>query len=268
MPASQVASPGEMVFAQFNKLDTTGAALVGTTDAIVVPGCEIEKIDFSYESDTVARQSDGCQSLPSYIIPRGSEIDVTFGSSMPFDLYTMLGGYTSLVLTTSQIGVAEPPVGSVLTCVPGLGAAASAFSIILWRKAYKCSTAVGLYVDVFPNVGLKERPARQAYNRTTPLGTSLWKFLYTNPLSGFAHGPGNILPATLGVTGHPSFAFIQSEDVAVAPVTSKYKFPGSALVANAGCSDCGLFPVGYLSSVHAVGGASNTGDVGGDDAYA
>lgn len=267
MPTSVLASPGELLFAQFNRLSTTGAALTTATDAIVLPGCEIEKIDFSYENDTIARQSDGCQSLPSYVIPRGAEMDITFGSSFPFDMETLLAGATSLVISTNQIGAGEAPIGSFLQCVPGLGSAASAFSVILWRKAYSCSVAIGLYVDVFPNVSVKERPARQPYNRTTPLGTRQYKFLYTPPLSGFTQGPGSILPATIPTTGLPSYSFLQSQDTAYVPVTSKLKFPGSSLTTNAGCSNCGAFPVGFLSSVHAVGGASNIAAVGGNTAY-
>lgn len=262
MPTSLQASPGRALFFQVNRNDTDGTPLTTTGDVLVMPGCAIEGITWNYETETINRQSDGCQSIAGYEVVRGAEMQITFGSIVPFDWEDMLGIGVSQLSGVAQVGYAETAIGSQILCPPGIGTSAG-LTLILWREALICSAAVGIWVDVFTNVAVKSRPPRGQFQRTNPLGTRQFTFTYTSN-SAFDRGPGEILPADFD-TGYPSYSFVQSENTDVAPATSKYKFPGSTL--NDGCLECGTMPAGFLSGVHAVGGASNTGTPGGNASY-
>jgi hypothetical protein len=251
-----------LICVQLNKLDTDGSALSGSTDAVVLQGSDFEELTRQLNIETRARQSDGSTVIDEKQIVLGGFLNATLGAKRTFDFAAMLGSASSLTVGGDQVGVTDSGFGAAADCL--CGGAGNAFSLVRWHQAIACGGCVGLWVEVYPKITVRAVPVEDRHSRTNPLSQEAWQFSYFAPGSNFGFGPGDILPSTMPASS-PRAMFIQSGDEAVSPVP--LKFPGSTLVDAAGCFTCGTIPAGYLSSPHAVGGASNTGEVGGNDAY-
>lgn len=264
MPTSLAVSRGRLLMGQIQALTATGAADTATGKVVVIPGSAIEDATRTLDSETRARATQGAASIPETNYVVGGFVNLKMGALEIFDLDVLLAGAVSLVSGVNQIGKADPQFGSAIDYI--CGTAGSGFSLIRWHEAISCGTCVGVWVEVLPRITVRSRPTDDNYSTGSPLGTSEWKFNYSAGATLYAQGPGNILPSGTP-TGRNRYTFIQSPDTAVSPIV--LKFPGATIISNGGFS-CGLMPAGFLSGVHAVGGASNVGAgvIGANAAYA
>lgn len=278
MPTSLGVARGELLFAQINKLDANGVALVTATDSIVFAGNAIEEMARSFDVETVQRQADGATTIAESQTIKGGWLDVTFGSDEQFDLDVMLGNATSLLNAGASFGMQDNAFGSSQNCPCGVGST-TGFAFTRWHKAYQCDSCVGLWVEVYPKVVVNQQPTEDQYRRTAPLRTKKWRFQYLGN-TGFARGPGKILPGTAltpastanasgsGVTaGLPRYTFVQSSNSAVSPLGLKFPYAAAGAGGVAGCQTCGTVADGLLSSTNAVGGTGNDGNTAGLNGY-
>lgn len=243
------------MFLQVNRLSGAGAALTGTSDAIVFSGDCVNQITDEDLTATDALQDDGCVVIPERIRRTGQRLTITTGSKVDVDFLTLLGQGAALISTGQQIGWQEIVAGGTRCVCAGSGA--TPVSIVAFYEAWQCASCVGVVARAWPSVSLTRTGSRQT-QRGTVLSTYQYQGQYT-PNGGWGRGPGNLLPASQVITG-AGFEILMSPTSTVSPLTVKTPVVPNATPASPStdnCNACGLLPAGFLSGAWALGGTLN-----------
>lgn len=243
------------MFLQINRLNGSGVAQVGASDAIVLAGDCINTINDEDLTATDALQDDGCVVIPERIRSTGARLTITTGSTIDVDFLTLIGQGSAIVSGGQQVGWQEVVAGGA-RCVCG-GSGAVSVSVLAFYEAWQCSSCIGVAVRGWPSVSLSRTGNRQT-QRGTVLSTYQYQGQYV-PNAGFARGPGQIIPASVTIVG-AAFELLQSPTSGISPL--KIQTPVVPALdpedeSENNCQSCGVIPAGFLGSPWAVGGSLN-----------